>query len=771
MVLESVHRSGPLRQTNKAHKGGRKKNNQNDKGRTEVKLLTINKKHDLNRKDRRNRALQLRKNKRDEVLAKKRYVGGAQSPPVLVGIIPLNPSQDPSQLLEGMKACHEELVISDSKKGHCHISCPRLKQRFTVVCPNVGNMHDVLDIVKVADVLLLVHTLDDLDSYMEMLLSSILSHALPTTIHVAVGLDTLNPKKKSDAKKAILKTMESRFPDEKLHQADTKQDFLLLMRNIGSHKRRSVAFRDARPHLLAEDVVFLRDNDPEVNSGTLKVSGYVRGQPLNVNGLVHIPGWGDFQMSQIEYGTDPHPWTSQSKAKSGKTRGSEEDGMMLDETVVVDKADPTWQESLQSEIIPDPMQGEQTWPTEEELAQAKSSQKGSKALIRDSSDSDNEISSDSEDEDFEDMKLDNLDMSDDDQMEDSEVDDDQETVPDSEDTNKYDEKLDMDEERKTLVRFREERMEQMFPDEIDTPGDVAAKDRYQRYRGLKSFTHSTWDHMENLPPEYARIFHFENFKQMKKKIFKEEKEGALPGLYVTLHITNVPAPVYDSMESSPFVVYGLLPHEQKMSCVNVVVRKHPSCTEPIKSKDRLIFHLGFRRFVCQPLFSVHGVGKKHKFERYLPNNGAVVASFFAPVVFPPCSAVVFQQKSDGTHQLVATGSVFDVSPDRLIIKRIVLSGHPFKIQKKSAVVRYMFFNRDDILWFKCVELRTKYGRKGHIREPLGTHGHMKCVFDQQLKSQDVILMSLYKRVFPKWTYDPCVPTPCSPYDSLDISML
>ncbi|XP_055052600.2 pre-rRNA-processing protein TSR1 homolog [Misgurnus anguillicaudatus] len=805
---QQAHRPGSYKQKNKLHKHGKHRTKgeigRENKGKVAVMAITKKQRRELRKMDRRNKANQLRRNKKDSVLTEKRKLGSRDGPPHLVAVIALHSGVDAGAVTKILKAevdgvVHEDQGVSGAVDSF-GLVLPRFKQRFTFYRPDMTDLHSVLDVAKIADSLVFVlDSNEGWDSYGEYCLSCLFSQGLPSHALVCQGIADLAVKKRTESRRALSRLVESRFQDARLFPIDTEQDALLLVRHLSAQKQRRLAFRSRRSHLLVQSATYISNTSQNgaTGLGTLCVSGYVRGAPLKVNRLVHIAGHGDFQLSQIDAPSDPLPLTAAPRqAKPG--RGGEvemmdgADGDMNGDhgVRVLMKADPEERESLQAEAEVDPMDGEQTWPTEAELEEAEEARKNKNVMKVPKGTSDyqamwiiDEGEKNEEEEDDDDVDS----CDDDDGMMEDEMDnesqdagsecasgddDDDEEEEEEEEISstgrtgadqKYDECMDEAEEGEGLRRYREARANEMFPDEVDTPLDVPAKTRFQRYRGLKSFRSSPWDPLENLPPNYSRIFQFQNFERMRRRMLAEaasDEEGAMVGWYVTLHIVDVPPSVMESFQAGkPLVLVSLLPHEQKMSVMHMLVRQHPSNTEPIKSKEELVFQCGFRRFRASAIFSQHTSSDKHKLERFLRPDAPTVMSVYAPITFPTAGVLVFKQRDNGMQDLVATGSLLSCDPRRVVLKRIVLSGHPFKINRRSAVVRYMFFNRDDILWFKPVELRTKWGRRGHIKEALGTHGHMKCVFDNQLRSQDTVLMNLYKRVYPHWTYDPYVPAP------------
>ena len=79
-----------------------------------------------------------------------------------------------------------------------------------------------------------------------------------------------------------------------------------------------------------------------------------------------------------------------------------------------------------------------------------------------------------------------------------------------------------------------------------------------------------------------------------------------------------------------------------------------------------------------------------------------------------------------------------------------MTGYITRSHKRKGVVRYMFFDPVDIKYFKPIELFTKNGLRGQIVNSIGTHGHMRCVFSDFVRHDDIVCMPLYKRVFPIW---------------------
>lgn len=73
----------------------------------------------------------------------------------------------------------------------------------------------------------------------------------------------------------------------------------------------------------------------------MEISGYLRGKPLSANDLIHLTGFGDFQMSQIDAPEDPYSLEKERK----KLKSNEKDSTMDCEVVtkILEEADPSKQ--------------------------------------------------------------------------------------------------------------------------------------------------------------------------------------------------------------------------------------------------------------------------------------------------------------------------------------------------------------------------------------------------------------------------------------------
>ncbi|XAR61555.1 hypothetical protein NMG60_11016009 [Bertholletia excelsa] len=729
----------------------------------------------------------IREQKRVALLKEKRACSGSTSPPRVIVLFGLSASANVNSLAEDIfKLLSAEAVMST-------VASSEYKLRTTVLKAPHGDLLSCIEMAKVADLIAFVvsasssHEEDGPDYYIDSFGSQCLSVfralGLPSTVVLIRDLPN-DLKRRHDKKKTCASTLVSEFPEDcKFYPADTRDELHKFMWLFKEQRLTVPHWRNQRPYLMAQKVDLVANGCDNPERCTLLLSGYIRARGLSVNQLVHVSGAGDFQLCKIDVLKDPCPLN----ARKGDLMESDE--FQQEQVTRSLVPDPMQQEPLLVENIPDPLAGEQTWPTEAEMAEAERNQREKRlrkrslprgtseyqaAWIVDDSDLDDSESNDDEDDG---MVLDEkengfpgqesnnkLDFDDDQASVQLNIrDSDEETEVDSEmmEGDSLTKEQIEDEIRKIKEAHAED---EEFPDEVDTPLDVPARRRFAKYRGLKSFRTSSWDPKESLPPDYARIFAFDNFARTQKHVLAKAldmDQGAtedcvVAGSYARLHIKEVPSSIALKLcklaNTMPIMACGLLQHESKISVLHFSVKKHDTYTSPIKAKEELLFHVGFRQFVCRPIFSSDNINSdKHKMERFLHAGRFSIASIYAPISFPPLPLIVLKSAADSASPSVAAvGSLRSVDPDRIILKKIILTGYPQRVSKLKSTVKYMFHNPEDVRWFKPVEVWTKCGRRGRVKEPVGTHGAMKCVFNGVLQQHDTVCMSLYKRAYPKW---------------------
>ncbi|GAO46472.1 DUF663-domain-containing protein [Saitoella complicata NRRL Y-17804] len=722
------------------------------------------KKHTSTKADRRNAAKQVQAKKREETIRNNRIFDGRRGAPRIVAIVPLCADVDGVTVVKNLNASIEQDV--EVKEGLVNVQAERFKQKLQYIVVDRDYV-SIVDACKAADFTVFILSANqEVDEFGELCLRSIQSQGISNVVTVVQHLDTVDGiKTKADVKKSLLSFISYFFPtEEKVHAIDSAAEALNVVRALCTQHPSGINWRENRSYVLAESVTY------EEEGNNVVVEGIVRGKGLNVDRLVHIQGWGDYQIEKIcsvpeenkkGRGMDVDmeeannvlavPTEEQDSTEalapeeeddeememdSGVEGAAQPKGVRLDDHYYFDKEE----EPVKNIKLPKGTSKYQAeWITEE----------GSDAESSDEEDEDDEEMDNGEEEDegFDEPRR-GISFATQSEYAPTEFGDDEMHVD-----------LDPEEEMAQLEAYRQAQRERSddleFPDEVEAPPDMPASERFKKYRGMKSFRTSPWDADEsdpNAPAEWKRLARFENYKATKNRVIKQGQFGGVAaGTRVQIYLRDCPREIAEKYDGSkPFLLTSLLQYEHKTTVLNFQVTPNTEYNEPIKAKDPLILQCGARRYVVKPLYSQFGNSSNNvaKFERYLHPGRTSVATVIGPAVFGNVPVLLLRETPNGL-KLVASGSFLDTDHRRVIAKRIVLTGIPYKIHKRVVTIRYMFFSDHDVNWFKAIQLFTKYGKTGYIKESLGTHGYFKATFDAKINQQDTIGMSLYKRVFPR----------------------
>lgn len=733
--------AGYKRERHKPFKGGKGSNAiSKRKGRIETKKTSQNTtKHNMSKTDRKNAVKVAQKLKRQELLNNTKIFSGLHGAPKIITVVPLTASIGNSLSLLFLKpfgvdiSSHNTMMYRSEKfrSNMMFIACSR-------------KLLDILSLASVSD--FIVFAVDgssvELDEWARQFLKCLCAQGIPNIIPVLVNSSSdITSKKLQLHKKEWTDFFKSQYSCQKVYDINDTNEFNELERIISQHQLKSIHWRDSHPYMISNDVNFVESGE---NVGTLVIKGHIRGsRAFDTKYPVNICGYGQFHIDKIESVINNKSVTRTCDVMMDMDQIPSENEQQIDHD-----------HSLNSKRI--------------EKLQSKRSIEGlsdyqAAWIVESENEDENEFSESST---YEELSTDSSFS-----ISDQEDDENEEYTIQEDELMEY---------RKKLMKnpSEEEKNDKDFPDELDTPMDIDARARFKKYRGLKSFRHATWDANDEIPEEYSKICQFENIKLSEKKALEISDEESLfsVGEFINLHIGNVPLSVFQSINSSnnPLICFGLLKYEDMISILHFTIsRSTTTWSAPVKSKEQFVMLYGYRKYIISPIFSEKSVHEKslHKYLRFLhPERSGIVqhqqhafgsvyghVQFGSPPIllfkcedhFPDDGSVTFCEEP---LALVAFGTLNNIDPSKCIIKRVILTGYPFKIHRKTAVVRYMFFNPDDVKYFKHAHIYTKNGKQGRIISSLGTHGYMKCAFDRQLQQQDIVCMNLYRRIFPLWSF-------------------
>ncbi|GAB1318683.1 Glycoside hydrolase 2 (Mannanase, beta-galactosidase) [Madurella fahalii] len=235
-------------------------------------------------------------------------------------------------------------------------------------------------------------------------------------------------------------------------------------------------------------------------------------------------------------------------------------------------------------------------------------------------------------------------------------------------------------------------------------------------------------------------------------------EGYRAGKYAKLVIEGVPAEFVNRFQARlPIIVGGLSATEDRFGFVQVRIKRHRWHKKILKTGDPLIFSLGWRRFQSLPIYSISDSRTRNRMLKYTPEHMHCFGTFYGPLIAPNTGFCCFQSFSSSNpgFRIAATGTVLSVDESTEIVKKLKLTGTPYKIFKNTAFIKDMFNSALEIAKFEGAAIKTVSGVRGQIKRALAKpDGHFRATFEDKILLSDIVFLRAWYPIKPHRFYNP-----------------
>ncbi|RPB01036.1 DUF663-domain-containing protein [Choiromyces venosus 120613-1] len=237
-------------------------------------------------------------------------------------------------------------------------------------------------------------------------------------------------------------------------------------------------------------------------------------------------------------------------------------------------------------------------------------------------------------------------------------------------------------------------------------------------------------------------------------------EGHRAGSYARVVLSNVPYEFAAHFDPKyPILVGGLTATEDRFGFLQVRIKRHRWHKKILKTNDPLIFSLGWRRFQSIPIYSTSDSRTRNRMLKYTPEHMHCFGTFYGPLIAPNtgfCAVQSLSSKNPG-FRVSATGVVLSVDQSTEIVKKLKLTGAPYKIFKNTAFVKDMFNSSLEVAKFEGASIRTVSGVRGQIKRALANakqDGHFRATFEDKVLMSDIIFLRAWYPIKPRKFYNP-----------------